>query len=279
MKKSTLLLGLLLCFSTAFSQDNTFGFGKETYANDRGQILLVPWENKMYISDINKEVSKRTNLSIDEIKRLFREGFCQIFAQNAAENWDVIDLVTSGEEGHLRDLERIHRSISYRYENVPPTEEPAKAKRLLMKLKPKTSEGQEANGGEIKNGEIYTYYDEKERYMNTQINNPELMSYLADQYEFEYIVFLNELDIRVLRDHNQERGQTWDRQVKVHYTVCDIEGKSVCSSAAYGIYKGEMKDIYEIIRKNFPNPCKVICNDLKMTLAKQTSETSVDEDY
>ena len=190
MKKSTLLIGLLLYCSTAFSQDNTFGFGKETYANDRGQILLVPWENKMYISDINKEVSNRTNLSIDEIKRLFREGFCQIFAQNAAENWDVIDLVTSGEEGHLRDLERIHRSISYRYEDVPPTEEPAKAKRLLMKLKPKTSEGQEANGGKIKNGEIYTYYDEKERYMNTQINNPELMSYLADQYEFEYFHIL-----------------------------------------------------------------------------------------
>jgi hypothetical protein len=279
MKKLIFLLGIILCFSSALAQDNTFGFGQETYANDRGQILLVPWESKMYISDINREISSRTDLSVDEIKRLFREGFCQIFSQNAAENWDVIDLVTSGEEGHLSDLQNIHQSISYTYDPVPPTEEPTKTKSLLMKLKPKSPEEGQQSGGKIEQGEIYTYYDETEKYMNTQINNPELMSYLADKYEFEYVVFLNELDIRVLRDHNQEHGQSWDRQVKVHYTICDIDGKPICSSAAYGIYKGDMKDIYEIIRKNFPNPCQVICKDLEDTLAEQAEEVRTDEDY
>lgn len=278
MKKLGLLLFGAAIMCTAYAQDNTFGFGQESYDNDRGQILLVPWESKMYISDINREISNRTELSIDEIKRLFREGFCQIFAQEASENWDVIDLVTSGEEGHLSDLEHIHRSISYNYVPVPPTEEPTKAQSLLLKLKPKNPEEQ-TSGGKIKEGEIYTYYDESERFMNTQINNPELMSYLVDKYEFDYVIFINELDIRVLRDHNNERGQTWDRQVKVHYSVFDQEGNAMCSSAAYGMYTGNMKDIYEIIRKNFPNPSKVICKELEETIAEQTASAESDKDY
>jgi hypothetical protein len=263
-----ILVALLMSMcSPLLAQDKTITFGDNNYSNERGTILLVPWDARMYLSDINKEVSNRTGLEIDEIKRLFREGFCQVFASEASDQWDVVDLLTEGDQGALDDLDYIHRSIGYDYSPLPPPpSEGSRFKKKWDKLMLSEPEDQTGRGTEVEEGEITSYYDEKERFMKVRIDNEELLPYLIEKYNFTYVVFVTELDIKVLRDHNVERGQLWERQIKVHYTILDAEGNEIMGTATYSEFGGDQKDIYAIIRKNFPDPVDQILSALQLRI-------------
>ncbi|NNE55148.1 MAG: hypothetical protein HKN32_03940 [Flavobacteriales bacterium] len=283
MKKLALLVMVSSVLSSfSFAQDFSFSSGQQDYTHERGSVLLIPWEGKMYLSDINREVHYRTGLEIDEIKRLFREGFCQVFAQEASEKWDVVDLVTEDNEGHLSDLEYAHASVAYSYSKVPPPpkEKPdSKAKALLNRFTQKEDPEQSGRGVSVNEGQIHTYYDEKERYMSTRVDNPELLPYLSEKYEYDYVVFLNELDIKVMRDHNVEHGQVWERRIKVHYSVFDAGGVEITSGAAYAEYDGYEKDIFSIIRNNFDFPSQNILSQMDVAIqALQTAESKANDD-
>jgi hypothetical protein len=253
MRQILLVLFIGLLSAPLFCQDKTYSVGRRSFENGQGSIMIVPYENKMFLSDINREVAKRTGLEIDEIRRLFREGLCQVASNEAGMNYSVLDLLNSGIDGALDDIEYTHRSVGYEYSKVPPPEEKdkTKLKKWLDKTIDPEQPDQKDRGVTVEGGELQRWYDEKERYMDTRIANPDLVTYLNDRHQFDYILFLNELDIQVKRIPEMELGQTWDRVVKVHYTVFDKDMNRLTGGAVYNRYSGDKKDIYSIIGTNF----------------------------
>ena len=97
----------------------------------------------------------------------------------------------------------------------------------------------------LEGGYIKSYYDGKERFMDVVVQDKRILPYLKDRYEADYLVFLNELDIRVKRDGVPMPGEQKPRQIKVAflslYRHCrkrlqilrrknDLRAKSLCPS-------------------------------------------------
>ena len=235
------------------AQDKTFAIVARPMRMGTGTIMMVPYENKMFISDINREVHNRTGLELDEIRRLFREGLMQVISNEAVNfRYNTIDILNSGMDGDLEDIERVHASVGYNYEKLPePDKEDKKLVERMEKAFEQQAPDQSGRGVNVGEGEILTYYDGKERYMDAVVYNPQLFTDLNGHHTCDYVLIINELDIRVLRNHDAEMGQIWDRMVKVHYNWFDSEGNKLYGGAAYYEYAGDEKDIYTIIRKSF----------------------------
>lgn len=253
------------------AQDKTKGFSGQWAQRDQASVLLVPYEQKMFLSDVNKEIANRTGLEHDEIKRIFREGTNQMVANEGAGNFSFIDLLNDDGIGNKDDIDLIYNSIQWQYVKVPPPPvEKSKARKWLDKVTQKEAADQEGRGVSVGDGELQTYYDEKQRFMDVVVVNDDLVPYLVDSYDCDYLLFINELDIQVLRDHNRDNGQAWGRMVKVHYSILDREGNSVYASAAYLQYAPNEKDIWQLIRKNLEIPAREIISHIPIQENTQT---------
>lgn len=275
MKKTALLVLITSFISIVSAQDKTYSFGSNMYSETLPKVAIAPFEDKMYLSDINKEIAKRTGLSLNEIENTFREGIIQTLINLGSDSYNFIDPMDMEEEDYYRHLGEIYSCISYSYEKVVPIKaiEMTRAEKLVEKLEAKEAPDQLARGTYLEGGEIKEWYDKKERFMNAQITNEERFKEMIEKYDLDFVLTINELDIQVMRDHSRDVGQTWNRRVKIHFTIFDDNGKQTFGSAVYQIYDGQQKDIYSIIRKNFRTPCAQIITKIDET----TGESSIAE--
>lgn len=271
--KFILFIGALCISSQILGQDQTKGFQGHWTEREQATVLLVPYEHRMFLSDVNREIGNHTGLDIFEIQRIFREGTNQMIANSGSEAYRFIDMLNDDSPGALEDIEYIYNSIQWTYEKVPPPPtEKTKARKWLDKVTEKKQPEQKGDGVNIEEGELQSYYDENERFMDVTVKNDDLIPHLVDSYDCDYMIFVNELDIKVLRDFNRENGQQWGRMVKIHYSILDREGQKVYASAAYFEYSGQEKEIWSLIRKNLEEPAKQIVSQLPQ--GKQTAGAS-----
>ncbi|MFT5245356.1 MAG: hypothetical protein ACI9RU_000271 [Litorivivens sp.] len=275
--KISLLLLFVLTSAFVSAQDKTFAIVPRQFHAGEGTIMIVPYENKMFLSDINREVHNRTGLELSEIRRLFREGLSQVISNEAAKaSYETLDILNSGMDEEVEDIDNIHQSVGYVYSQLPPPEKEKEIVKRVEKILEQESLDQQKRGVEVNQGEILTYYDGKERFMDVQILNPELFVHLNGRHSFDYVLIINELDIKVLRNHDAEMGQLWERMVKVHYNWLDGDGNKIYGGAAYYAYEGNEKDIYTIIRKSFTPIAQQMLVNLPVT-ETQGGETFADQ--
>lgn len=224
------------------AQDFTIGKNRSVSANDEASVLLVPYEPKMYIADVTRELCTANDMDAGEIRRILREGLSQLVATEIGQKASVIDLLNEGEEEKMKDIAEIYSAISYQYIKVP---EPDTSK--VKKERP----DQVGRGTYLKDGQLKSYYDGKERFMDATIQDKNLLSYVKKRYEPDYLVFLNELDIRVLRNGPPMPGEQRDRQIKVHYTIFNAKGKKLAGSAVMLDYPYGKNNVFDIVREYF----------------------------
>jgi hypothetical protein len=264
--KYLVFIAVLCMSSQLFGQDQTKGFQGHWTEREQANVLLVPYEHRMFLSDVNREIGNQTGLDIFEIQRIFREGTNQMIANAGSESYRFIDMLNE-------DIDFVYNSIQWTYTQVPPPPtEKTKARKWLDKVTEKREPEQKGDGVNIEEGELQTYYDEKERFMDIVVKNDDLIPHLVEAYDCDYMIFVNELDIKVLRDFNRDNGQAWGRMVKIHYSILDREGEKVYASAAYFEYSPEEKEIWSLIRKNLEQPAKQIVSHLPQ--AEQTAGAS-----
>lgn len=265
MKKIFLLITFFVAFATVFSQNTTTGDAATSNNKGKHNILIVPFESKMYLSDIDKDIAAKNAMSFQEIKTKFRAALDQnIFIASKA-YFNPFSFYTVEPQEAQKELMYIYNSIGYKYE-VMPEEEVVKKENIGTKLarkfkKSKRSEdpasGAGTNDGYIKagvqNGEIVSQVDNREKYMNTKLSNNNLLPTLNKKYQPSYYIFINELDIKRSADKRYvASSEQYQREIKVHYTIFDEEGKEVNSGAIKARFPSGQNDINTIIKTHFP---------------------------
>ena len=96
-----LIICLLVLFSfSALAQDETYGdkdISKQDtlfYFGENSRLLIFPFEPKLYMSDIDREVGEFNGLNFQEIRGYFRLGLDNALFLEAKTNYDVISRVT-----------------------------------------------------------------------------------------------------------------------------------------------------------------------------------------
>ena len=182
LQKFTLaILLVVLNITGAMAQATTSGEVSEIKAEKPNKgVFLIPFQTKMYISDINKEISERTRMNHTQIAEKFRSALDQNLYIALKENWQPISLYQLPIEQARKEFAYIYSSIGYKYVEVPEEENTAETKtqQTWKKLKQKIASTEEEHSK-----------GEPEKYMQTKITNPNLLSVLFASYNTNYFIF------------------------------------------------------------------------------------------
>jgi len=217
--------------------NRALGIKKDTTMAHR--LLLVPFEPKMLMSEIGKDINAKTHQSYNAITDELREELDMAMYSSLRRSCVTVDLL-DGRQHSDSMLAYIYGSTSYSYDMVPGT-----APDQGSKDKNKT-------GRYINNGQLEVPVDYSQRFMNINILNPNLLKELGSRYNTDTYVFINELDIKNV-DNNATNlsDETYRRQVIVHYSIVDNTGHFVSKGIATTYFPYSENDPKEIGAKYF----------------------------
>ena len=259
--RNTLLLIVLLVSGTLQAQHSTLRFTDEAINLSQKSALVVPFESKMYLSDINKALAENNNLSSDQIIQRFTAAIDQSIYYAFQEKCKISSFYGIEDTSVTEDLNYIYDNLQLEYELVSVTEDKSKAEQLKAKLKKK--EDNSYQRGQVNNGQIITTRDVRERYMKTVITDQKMLDSMHFKFDNDYFLFVNQLDIK--NDYSDmiavQQG-SFDRVAQLHYTLYAKDGSILTTGISKTTFSKLQNDINKIISENFPILAYQIFEDL-----------------
>src|ERR1700757_1566967 len=177
-----------------------------SYAQIKHKVMLIPFESKLYMSQIDHKINAETKLSQKEIKEAFRKGINAELVKALKQKYEVLDLLKDTAK-YKKDILAIYKSITFSYEKVP-SQSNYKA--------PVEEKGKNAT---IQNGQILVESNADARFMNAKVTNPALIPGLYAKHKTDLFLFINQLDIISNQLAAGDMGAAGERIITLHYTV------------------------------------------------------------
>lgn len=247
--KYQLVFFLLSISAVSFAQEGTRNTNN-TSTEKTGKILIVPFEPIMYMSEIDQKINQQTKWNFEGIRENFRR---QLDNQLKLQLQSIAPVISfySDSTKMAKDLAYIYKSTDLSYDLV---DKPTQA----------TAPTQKQNG--IKNGQIAVEANNDKKFMNTKINNNELVPYLSKKYQTDYIVFINELDIKNDMASYDMTTNTFLREVIVHYSIIDKTGKTINAGISTTNFSSQENNPKKITAQSFNTIAKQIANTLLLVV-------------
>jgi hypothetical protein len=265
MKKLILCLFATASLVTAFAQSTTTGDASDPVISGKNSVLVIPFESKMYLSDIDRDLAQKNELNFQEIKAKFRAALDREIFIALKAYYNPLSFYSFEPKESRAELAYIYNSIGFKYEVMPEevvVKKETAGKKLLNKFKKKEKEEEYIEAG-IQNGEIISQVDNREKYMKTKIANEKLLPNLNKKFSASHYVFINQLDIKRSADMRYVASEEqYKREIKVHYTIFDNTGKEVSSGAIKSRFASGQNDIDKIIKIQFPLIAQRIVSNL-----------------
>ena len=274
--KITFLLCLLFSFASLIGQKETIQDPDTVYHHEKG-MLIIPFEKKMYRSQIDKELAEENEKNFPTILSNFRNGVAYQFKYQMLYRYKAFSIFNLTIDSLRGDLERIYAGVGYTYEVIIDTAGYSEAnplEKLKLDKKIKAAKNEPVSG--TINGEIVSTRDTRKKYMKTAIKDTSLLPYLNERYQCSYYLFINELDLmNDLSDINAVSTGEWNRLVKIHFTVISSNGKTIESGVLEKPFPRDKNNIDKIISEEF----KALATQLrhKMSLHEQQQAMLIQE--
>ena len=203
------------------------------------KVMLIPFEPKLYMGEIDFQINAETKLTAKQIKFKFRDGINeQLFKSFKASGYQVVDLMDDTLK-YKKDLEGIYQYLSYDYQKTP-NQENYKAPE------------KEKKENTIQKGQLTVETNSDSRFMNAKITNAKVVPYLYGKYKTDLFVFINQLDIKAGGSGSAgEPGYSEKRLIRVHYTVYSYDAKEINSGIAEESFESDLNNPKKIIDKYF----------------------------
>jgi len=277
LMRSLILATCLLLSQFALAQHSTLRFQDEPFMVDHQSILVIPFEEKMYLSDVNHEIARENELSTAQIIRRFSAALDQSVYYAFRDRCRV---------SNFRDFpdDSVNAVLSYVYQNVDLeyvlVNKESKSKggiqSLSKKFKKKDNKADKYDRGGLEAGEIKTKRDERERYMKAVVKEQTVLDSLHQRFSNKYILFLNELDFK--NDYSDAlamQNMDYKRELKVHFTLYSKQGKLLATGISKTMVPSTENNINHITSKYFPILAQNIFEALFPAEDGETSEAKI----
>ena len=203
------------------AQDKTINGGNTSPVKDvatKHKIMLIPFENRMYLSEIDFMINKETKMTAKQIKAVMRDGINEQLYKKLKAKMPVIDLLDDTVKTK-KDLADVYQYLSYDYQRVPNQEN----------YKPPVKEKEEKT---INKGQLMVETNSDARFMNAKLKNATLVPYLYSKYKTDLFLFVNELDIKSIVAVPGDMMANNSRKIVMHYTIYTYDAKEINSGIA-----------------------------------------------
>jgi len=249
------LLSLFLIVTCAHAQEKTMNTGKKNTERDaasKNKIMLIPFENKMYLSEIDAKINQESKLSAKQIKAMMRDGLNEQLYKKLKGTMSVVDMLEDTAKTQ-KDLGNIYQYLAYQYQKTPNQE----------KYKAPSSDKENKN---MNKGQLTVETNGDSRFMNAKLKNATLVPYLTGKYKTNLYLFVNELDIKSFNAIPGDFSSDSNRKIIVHYTIYTFDAKEINSGIAEIAMPVQVNNPTKIINTYFSQVADLIVQRLNKAL-------------
>ncbi len=228
------ILFLLLTIFPATAQEGTRNTNVSS-SDPSGKIMIIPFEPKLYMSEVDQKINLQTKWNFEQIRENFRH---QLDAQLKMKFSKLAPIVSfySDSAKMSKDLAFIYTSTTLSYELIDKTNVATQA--------PVKQKG-------IKNGQLAIEMSNDKKFMNKKLNDTELLIYLHKKYKADYFLFINELDIKTDANSYDIATDSYQREVTVHYSIIDQFSKTIVAGIATSTFTSKENNPKKIVALSF----------------------------
>jgi len=204
------------------------------------KVMLIPFEPKLYMGEIDRSIHAETKLSPREIKYKFRDGLNeQLYKALKTAKYNAVDLMADTVK-YKKDLEGVYQYLSYEFLKVPDQDNYKAPKKEKEEKK-------------IEKGQVIVETNSDQRFMEARLTNPKVVPLLYGKYKTDIFVFINQLDILASgsKDPNDFGTGNPNRKIRVHYTVYTFDAKEINSGIVEEEFDPGLNNPKKIIEKHF----------------------------
>lgn len=222
----------------------------------RSNVMLIPYDERYYLSDADREISENSIALPDHFRKYFRFQVDRNVQRYVSLNYPCISLLNDTADELEETMYQILSKTGYRYEKVIPVE-PAINRLLDMEIKLKEQDDKHADS---KTATMYIPVKKDAMYMHAIVRDGEkLFKKLHDQYQVDYFVFLTQFEIKTNYSSCIDiANRIFKREVMLHFTVYDATGKVVAGSYATAHIPSDRNEASMISGQCFPELAKYI---------------------
>ncbi len=222
LRHSKIYVLLLICFyGIIYGQHSVVSNkGNVENATSKYKILIIPFEDKMYMSEVDYYIAKEEKLSQKQIRYKLKDGLSeQLFLAFKKKKFQVIDFMSDTLK-YKADMQKVYGNITYEYQAIPNQD----------KYEPPQKEKKEKG---ITKGQVNAVSDNDNKFMNAKVLNPTLVPYLFNKYKTNIYVFINEFDFKAsVTNPTDYSSENTKRKLIIHYTVYTVDAKEINSGIA-----------------------------------------------
>ncbi|MCB0395273.1 MAG: hypothetical protein KDD36_01390 [Flavobacteriales bacterium] len=225
------------------------------------KVVLVPYNPMMHLSDADVDIVQYSGLPLKKVHARFRGELNATLNMQLKKIYPLKDLMMEEIENESEDLDRIYHSIGYKMEKARPSylnEEAKEASKKTifekMGIGKNAEENPEPTNEASEGADAYIQYHDKDReYLESKISDPDLIPYLSNKYHADLFVFINQIEIKTNYTSCLDlANKVYEREIRVHFTIRDAEGKVVLGDVAVTVFPSNSNDIGEITANNYP---------------------------
>ena len=205
----------------------------------KNNVLIIPYNPMMHLSDADQDISEGSEKEIPEVRATLRRELIRALNKQFADlyNVNVIQNDFVGDEKSEEDL--VYHTQYYEQDSVYPLRFPSRFQ------KKDTASSLLALKGKKYTGDTF--------YINSGLRDRKVFGSLENKYSNNYFIFINELDIKTHFDDCVNLAmKIYKRDLKVHYTIMDKEGKQIYGDVAVVHFQSNSNSVDEIAKENFP---------------------------
>lgn len=190
---------------------------KSAAAAVKFKIMVIPFESKMYMSEIDHKINEVTKFNQQQIKWSFRKGINDQMSAQLKQNFEVVNMLAdSGKTA--KELSQLYNFITYRFDKIPDP----------VHYKPPVPDKNEK--GIIKGQVNNTSSNTDDHFMNAQVLNPNLIPGLYAKYKTDVFLFITQIDLISGQKALGAISTTSPNRVfRIHYTVYTVDAKEIHS--------------------------------------------------
>jgi hypothetical protein len=230
----------LFYFGLAFTINSFSSVADSTESKEKYSVLVIPYRPSMHLSDADVDISQGSEMEMPEMRAALRQGIVSMLNKKISEVNDVRGFNNDFVNSDDRDMEVLYHSLLFEGDTVYPVKDPKRyAEKVSLPVK--------------KHSKI-SWPKQETNYMNIEINDDMLIPDLSKKYNSDYIIFLNEIDIKThFEDCINLAMKIYRRDIKIHYSIFDKSGKQVYGDVAVSNFGSNTNDVNVIMKENFPS--------------------------
>ncbi len=225
------------------------------------KVMVIPFEPRLYLSEIDFSINKQTGQSAKEIKHNFRDGLNeQCYKALKSKGFEVLDLMEDTTK-YAKELKSIYSNLTYDYAIVPNPDK--------YKAPEKEKKDNSIQKGQV---QVETKAGEK-RFMNAKTTNAKLVPLLYGTHKTDIFIFINQLDLKAGNDGLVNTGIAIpNRKITWHYTIYSYDAVELNSGTVELDLPTKINEPKKIIQTYFSQMALVLTNRLIGALSNSSSK-------